>query len=86
MNQEIIPIVDMMRAEFGFKKTPALYLIDGGEAFAGFFAYASKNGTFTSDYLATLGDVPTLDPHAVGNFIDWLIVNHWGEEEQAEAA
>lgn len=76
-------VFDHIRAEYGCKKTPALYSIDGGMAFAGFFAYASQHGPFSGQYLATLGDVPTLDKHSIGGFIDWLIVNHWGEEAPA---
>lgn len=80
-------VFDKMRAEFGCKKTPHLYSIDGGLSFAGFFSFASSNGSFTVDYMKQLGKTPDFNKRSVGEFIDWLIVNHWGEEEQqAEAA
>lgn len=84
--------VDKLRAEFGFKRTPG-DLGDGDAAFAGFMSFTcgdSKQAqqlrqAFAEQAGITLPDQFTRQ-HAA-DFIDWLIVNCWGEEptENAEA-
>lgn len=80
---------DKLRAEFGFKRTPG-EIGDGDAAFAGFMSFAcgdSKEAQHLRGAFAEQAGIKLpgefTRQHAA-DFIDWLIVNHWGEEPAQE--
>jgi len=84
--------LDKLRAETGFKLTP-LQCGPDDYAFLGFIGFANGKSAeakilcdqFVADGglkdVHSNGDIPAV----AGKFIDWLIVNHWGEEEKEVA-
>lgn len=72
-----------LQARIGFTKTPA-NLEDGGIAFASFVSFAIGNSresaalrkAFVRQHTSPDGE--SMKQHAAA-FMDWLIVNHWGE-------
>lgn len=81
--------ISKLRAAFNFERTPD-DLGDGGVAFASFLNFAAGDSTAAEQiqlaWFQSTGKAPRNDMRATadetGSFIDWLIVNHWGEAEQ----
>ena len=81
--------VAQLRASTGFKRTP-LQVGLNNDAFIGFIVFAfgdSDQAQIIADQFVAEGGIKdihnTEDANLVaGRFIDWLIVNYWGEEDQ----
>lgn len=83
--------IAQLRATTGFALNP----IDCGpneDAFLGFIAFAfgkSQEEKHLCDQFVASGGIDDTQNHAdipavAGEFIDWLIANHWGEEPSME--
>lgn len=84
--------IEALRAATGFKLDP----LQGGpndDAFLGFIAFAfgpSPEANAICDHFIAEGGLKEVRnrgdcPKVTGEFIDWLIVNYWGEPELATA-
>ena len=84
------------KKDIGFKKDPALIDIDGGMSFFGFIGFAtgqSEGAKHLFDEFAKGRDIGNLTAkqngelvvsfdckQLVAEYVDWLIVNHFGED------
>lgn len=83
--------IGILRAATGFKREP-LNLRDGGVAFISFLNFASGDGDMARQLQAAFfnatGKAPRNDlratPEECGEYIDWLIQNHWGEAPETQ--
>lgn len=76
--------LEQLRAATGFKRTPMQCGPDES-AFMGFLAFASgdsKEAQIIQDiFQRGFRDPIATDAKNTALFIDWLIANHWGEED-----
>lgn len=85
-------LIHKLREAFGFKLTP-MNPGDDGVAFVCFVNLASGDTAtakkLQADYFNATGKRPVNDRRAnvaeVGEFMDWLIANHWGEDMPSTA-
>ena len=73
--------IERMRKAIPFKKQP-LDLQDGGISFAGFLSFANGDSAIAKqmyDQFRNAYPLVNADEEGVAQYIDWLIVNHWGE-------
>ena len=73
---------EQMQANFGCKLTPELHSIDGGASFLGFLGFASKSWPI-EQFAKEFPEKIAHTKESAAQFIDWLIENHWGEEDKA---
>lgn len=80
-------MLSTLKANLGFKKTPE-DLGDGHLAFMCFISYAAGDSPEAKKLQsAFFGDKDVNEMAGIkecADYVDWLIVNHWGEETSVE--
>lgn len=72
----------MIKLPPGMTKTPILWDVDP-IAFLNFVDWSIENINILNDFLKETGVNVANNPTHLGMFCDWLVVNLWGEDEQA---
>lgn len=71
-----------LKESIGFKREPALVNFDGGMSFMGFLSFASGESDEADElkrqFEAENGAFPGVK-QAMADYVDWMIVNVWGE-------